>query len=65
MKQVTFIGDPANKGDGPALITISGLTFEKGKPREVEDAEALRRLGGNSHFKVEAKKGRKGAKDGE
>lgn len=55
--KVTYIGDPLDLNEGPAVITHHGETFEKGKAREVDDdhpfAEGFRT---NPTFKVEGQK---------
>lgn len=61
MKLFKFVGDA--DGDGPETIELFGLSFEKdGSARQVDDARAIEKLAGNSHF-VEVKRGRK--KDGD
>ena len=58
MKSITFIGDPRD-GDGPQIISMWGMMFEKGRAEMCDDAAIVAKAEGNSHFEVKAKRGRK------
>lgn len=55
MTKFRFVG---NGDSDPQHITLYGVTFKLGGPaQDVQDADAARRLSGNSHFEA-AKPGR-------
>lgn len=48
---VTYIGDPANKGDGPDVLESWGFMFPKGEAVEVPESLAAR-LSKSAHFQT-------------
>ena len=48
-----YVGDPADDFSGPSKIEMFGLEFTKGEMVEIEDATAIRKIKGHSHFHVE------------
>lgn len=50
--QVTYVGDPRAKGDGPDEQEIYGIKFIKNKPQELDDNVAAK-FKGHSHFVVD------------
>lgn len=48
---VMYIGDPANKGDGPDVLKSWGFTFPKGEAVEVPESLA-KRLAKSMHFQA-------------
>jgi len=45
-----FIGDPRFDGEGPAKLTLKGITFDRLSFVDVDDADLARRLATNTHF---------------
>ncbi len=55
MRKFKYVGDPNDRYSGPDEIESNGFSFVKGEVTEIEDkdgknADAIRRLEGNSHF---------------
>lgn len=50
MSVFRYIGDPAQGGDGPDVITLRGIRFVKGEPTPVADSLTAAKLDGHSHF---------------
>lgn len=50
--EARYIGDPLNNGEGPASVTMWGLTFPKGEWVRVDEAYAWSKCGINRHFET-------------
>lgn len=50
MARFLFVGDPKHEGDGPNVIDLFGLSFNRLRPTEVADAAVIKKLDTNSHF---------------